>query len=59
MMMNWDSLGAFWHMGGYGRFVWGAYGVTLASMALEAFSVQRRLARAQTLARLDTEGEAA
>jgi len=58
-MTNWDSLGAFWHMGGYGRFVWGAYGVTLAAMALEAFTVRRRLARTQTLARADLEGDEA
>jgi heme exporter protein D len=58
-MMNWDSLEDFWHMGGYARFVWGAYGVTLAAMALEAFAVRRRLARAQSLARADLEGEEA
>jgi heme exporter protein D len=58
-MMNWDSLDAFWHMGGYGRFVWGAYGVTLAAMAFEAFSVRRRLARAQALARTLVEGDEA
>jgi heme exporter protein D len=58
-MINWDSLAAFWHMGGYGRFVWGAYGVTLAAMAFEAFGVRRRLSRAiaQVRAEASIEGD--
>jgi len=46
MTMNWDSLDAFLRMGGYGRFVWGAYGVTLGLMMVEALFVRRRLRRA-------------
>lgn len=33
--MNWGSAEAFFAMGGYGRFVWGAYAVTLALMLVE------------------------
>ena len=34
--MNWGSYSEFLHMGGYGLYVWGSYGVTLAALALEA-----------------------
>lgn len=40
--MNWESLDAFFHMGGYGLYVWGSYGVTLAVMLVEALAVRRR-----------------
>jgi heme exporter protein D len=50
-MMNWESLDAFWAMGGHGRFVWGAYGATLVLMLAEAWGVRRRLRRAMLLAR--------
>ncbi len=33
--MNWGSPEAFFAMGGYGRFVWGAYAVTLLLMLVE------------------------
>lgn len=33
--MNWGSPEAFFAMGGYGRFVWGSYAVTLLLMLLE------------------------
>jgi heme exporter protein D len=33
--MNWSSWSEFWHMGGYGLYVWGAYAVCLASMLIE------------------------
>ena len=48
--MNWDSLDAFWQMGGHGRFVWGAYGVTLVLMLGEAWLVRRRLRQAMAQA---------
>ena len=54
-MMNWGSLDAFWQMGGHGRFVWGAYGATLAVLVLEAVLVRRRLARAMAQARIRLE----
>lgn len=33
--MKWGSLAAFFAMGGYGAYVWGAYGVTVALIAIE------------------------
>ena len=40
--MNWGSLGDFLHMGGYGVYVWGSYGVTLALLGIEALTVARK-----------------
>ena len=40
--MNWTSLDQFLHMGGYGLYVWGSYGVTLAVMLAEALSARHR-----------------
>jgi len=40
--MNWQSLDQFLHMGGYGLYVWGSYGATLALMLAEALSARRR-----------------
>ncbi len=47
--MNWTSVEHFFAMGGYGAYVWGAYGVTAVVLALEVFSLRarRRRARAQ------------
>jgi heme exporter protein CcmD len=33
--MIWDSFSAFLHMGGYGLYVWGSFGVTALLLALE------------------------
>jgi heme exporter protein D len=57
--MSWASLDDFLHMGGYGLYVWGAYGVTLAALAFEALSLA--LKERSTLARLQRElgGESA
>jgi heme exporter protein D len=33
--MNWASAGEFFHMGGYGLYVWGSYGVTLLCFCME------------------------
>jgi heme exporter protein D len=33
--MNWNSLGDFIHMGGYGLYVWGSYFVTALCIAVE------------------------
>jgi heme exporter protein D len=42
-LMHWNSFEGFVHMGGYGLYVWGSYGVTLVVMLAEAgFVVQRR-----------------
>ena len=40
--MNWQSLDQFLHMGGYGLYVWGAYGVTLLVLLAEVLAVRRR-----------------
>lgn len=39
--MKWESLSAFLDMGGYGLYVWGAYGVTLACIAVETWLLAR------------------
>jgi len=40
--MKWGSLEAFLAMGGYGVFVWGAYGLTVAAIVLEIVLIARR-----------------
>ena len=40
--MNWTSVDQFVAMGGYGLYVWGSYGVTLALLLLESQLVRRR-----------------
>ncbi len=52
--MNWTSLDQFLHMGGYGLYVWGAYGVTLAALLAEALLARRRLRAARMHAHDDT-----
>ena len=50
--MYWTSLDQFLHMGGYGLYVWGSYGVTLALMLTEIALVrQRHRAALQALTR--------
>ena len=34
-----------WHMGGYGLYVWGSYGVTFALLALEIILLRKRAQR--------------
>ena len=50
--MQWESLEHFLAMGGYGFFVWGSYGVTLAVIAAEiwALGLRRRAALRQVRA---------
>ena len=45
--MNWGGWSGFWAMGGHAFYVWGAYGVTLAGLALEALLLWRRAREAQ------------
>ncbi len=45
--MNWQSFDNFVHMGGYGLYVWGSYGVTLAALAAEALLARHRYRRAR------------
>ena len=40
--MNWGSAQAFFAMGGYALYVWGAYGVAAACIVLELWALGRR-----------------
>ena len=40
--MNWGSLDAFLHMGGYGFYVWSAYAVTLIVLVAEVVWLRAR-----------------
>lgn len=42
--MQWHSLADFLHMGGYGPYVWGSFGVSAAALALEQWLLRRRRA---------------
>ena len=44
--MNWHSASEFFARGGYGLFVWGAYGVTALCMVAEPVLAALRLRRA-------------
>ncbi len=50
--MYWNSIGEFIAMGGYGGYVWGAYGVTFALLAAELVQLRARSAQARQRARL-------
>lgn len=39
--MIWSSASDFWHMGGYGVFVWGSMGVSAALLLLEVWLSRR------------------
>ena len=49
--MTWNSMSDFWHMGGYGLYVWGSYAVTLVVMLAETWAVRHRQRRAMEAAR--------
>ena len=54
--MNWQSLDQFLHMGGYGLYVWGSYGVTAAWMLLEpVLAARRHSAALQAVADMEDE----
>ena len=44
--MSWSSPAEFLAMGGYGVYVWGAYGVTAACMLIDPILAARRHRRA-------------
>ncbi len=44
--MSWSSPSDFFAMGGYGVYVWGAYGVTAACMLIDPILAARRHRRA-------------
>ena len=50
--MQWGSVGEFLAMGGYGGYVWGAYGVTFLVLAGEVITVVRGTREARRRARL-------
>ena len=41
--MQWNSLGEFFAMGGYGFYVWGSFGACALLMVAEPFLARRRL----------------
>lgn len=45
--MNWHNASDFLAMGGYGRYVWGAFGMTAVALALEIWqnAARRRALR--------------
>ena len=49
--MNWNSASDFFHMGGYGLYVWGSYAVTLALMLAEPLLAAKRRRAAVEAAR--------
>ncbi len=57
--MYWKSFDDFVQMGGYGLYVWGSYGVTLAVMLVEAIAVRQRQRRAMQTARQEAALEGA
>jgi len=40
--MRWSSAGEFLAMGGYGFYVWGAYGITAVLLAVEVWQLISR-----------------
>ncbi len=44
--MNWSSWSDFFHMGGNGAFVWGAFGVAAATMVIELWQLNLRRSKA-------------
>ena len=49
-MIYWNSFSDFLHMGGYGLYVWGSFGVTALIMIAEPIVVARN--RKNTISRL-------
>ena len=49
--MNWNSLSDFLHMGGYGLYVWGSFGLTAVLIAAELWMLQLHRKQALTDAR--------
>ena len=48
--MNWGGWSQFWHMGGYGFYVWGSYGVAALAIAIEIRLLARRARKARAMA---------
>ena len=60
--MIWESFSDFLHMGGYGKYVWNAYGVTALFIIVELVLVRKRRKeiekRLLRLARMNRENKA-
>jgi heme exporter protein D len=55
-MQQWQSWSHFWNMDGYGLYIWGSYGVTLACMLAEPLlAVRRRRAALEQALQQDDE----
>jgi len=55
--MNWGSAQAFFAMGGYAFYVWGAYGVAAACILVELLVLSRRRRTLERdLSRKDADG---
>ena len=48
--MTWNSMSDFWHMGGYGLYVWGSYAVALVLMVGEGLMAAHRVRAARRAA---------
>ncbi len=53
--MIWNNFSEFVHMGGYGLYVWGSYGVALLLMTLEPWAAARRRRQALEAVRVAAE----
>ena len=40
--MQWNSIGEFFAMGGYGLYVWGSFGVTALALLIEPLLLRKR-----------------
>jgi heme exporter protein D len=60
--MTWNSMSDFWHMGGYGLYVWGSFGVCAVALVAERVllklrigAIRRSLRRRARAERMDRE----
>jgi heme exporter protein D len=60
--MTWNSMSDFWHMGGYGLYVWGSFGVCAVALVAEQVllklrigAIRRSLRRRARAERMDRE----
>ena len=44
--MQWNSVSEFLHMGGYGFYVWGSFGVTAIALVVEIWLLRRQRVQA-------------
>ncbi len=55
--MIWNSASDFFHMGGYGLYVWGSYAVTVALLVIEPLLAAQRRRKAVEHARDNAQAE--